>query len=137
MAYSNFYARFYTIIDQIKMSFGSIFRFKPNFVYFSIIIFWQILAWLQAWFIRHQLSGNILVLHYNVDFGIDLVGDPSQIYLYPLLGLGVFLANLIFLAIFYKEKNFKILSHFLLGAAAIFGLFLSIALLAIYLINFR
>jgi len=47
------------------------------------------------------------------------------------------LLNLIILAVFYKDKNFKILAHFLLGAAALFGLFLSIALLAVYLINFR
>jgi hypothetical protein len=137
MAYSNFYARFRATLDKIKLSLGIIFRFRPALVYLAFIVAWQILAWFQVWFIHRNLSGNILVLHYNVDFGIDLVGDPALIYLYPFFGLGVFLLNLIILAVFYKDKNFKILAHFLLGAAALFGLFLSIALLAVYLINFR
>jgi len=137
MAYSNFYARFHATLDKIKLSLGIIFRFRPALVYLSFIVAWQILAWFQVWFINRNLSGNILVLHYNVDFGIDLVGDPALIYLYPFFGLGVFLLNLIILAVFYKDKNFKILAHFLLGAAALFGLFLSIALLAVFLINFR
>lgn len=137
MAYSNFYARFYAIFDKIKASFREIFHYTPSFVYLGMIAFWQLASWFQAWFIRHNLSGDILVLHYNVDFGIDLVGDPVRIYLFPALGLAIFLLNFIILACWYRDKNFKVLAHLLLGAAALFGLFLSIALLAVYLINFR
>ncbi len=137
MAYSNFYARFFATLDKSKASLGTIFRFLPSLVYLALVVFWQALVWLQAWFIHRNLSGDILVLHYNVDFGIDLVGNPARIYLYPLLSLGVFIINFLILAVLYKDKNFKILTHFLLGFAALFGLFLSLALLAVYLINFR
>ncbi len=137
MAYSNFYSRFYSFFDKIKASLGTIFHYKPSWIYLGLIIFWQIVAWLQTGFIRRKLSGEILVLHYNVDFGIDRIGDPKQIYLFPLLGLGVFLLSFILLAIMHKNKNFKALVLYLLGSAAIFGLFLSIALVAVYLINFR
>ena len=137
MAYSNFYAHWHSIFDKIKTSLSVIFHFVPSLVYLSLIIIGQILAWFQVWFIHRQLRENILVLHYNVDFGIDFVSDPIYIFLYPLLGLIVFLFNFIILAIFHKDKNFKILVHYLLGAAALFGLFLSIALLAVFLINFR
>lgn len=137
MAYSNFYARFYDTFDKIRESLGAIFRYKPNLIYFALIIFWQLVSWSQAWLIRRNLSGDVLVLHYNVNFGIDLVGAPSSIYYYPLLSLGIFLLNFIILAILYKDKNFKVLAHFLLTAAALFSLFISIDLLAVYLINFR
>jgi hypothetical protein len=137
MAYSNFYAKFFAGLDKIKNAFATIFRFRPSFIYLGLVVFWQLVAWFQVWFIDKNLSSEVLVLHYNVDFGIDLVGNPSQIYLYPLLGIGVFLINLIILAILHKDKNFKILVHFLLGAAVLFGLFLSVALLSVYLINFR
>ena len=137
MAYSNFYAKIYTVLNKIKNAFAAIFRYKSSYFYLGLIVFWQLAAWFQAWFILKNLSGDVLVLHYNVDFGIDLVGNPSQIYSYPWLGIGVFLLNLIILAILHKNKNFKILTHFLLGSAAAFGLFLSIALLSVYLINFR
>ena len=137
MVYSNFEARFYGMFEKIKASLAAIFRYKPSWVYLSFIIFWQIVAWIQTWFIRQKLSGEIMVLHYNVDFGIDWIGDQTQIYFFPLLGLGVFLLSFILLAIMYKNKNFKALVIYLLGSAAIFGFFLSVALVAVYLINFR
>ncbi len=137
MAYSNFYARFFDFLGRIRMSFAAIFRFRPIWLYMGIIIFWQIIAWIQAWFIHSSLTDKILVLHYNVDFGIDMVGDPQQIYFYPILGLAVILINLIILALLHKDKNFRIIAHFLLSAAVMFGLFLTVTLLAVYLINFR
>jgi hypothetical protein len=137
MVYSNHYARTSVMLGEIKASYSAIFRFAPSLIYSGLVIVSQALAWFQAWFINRNLSGDILVLHYNVDFGIDLVGNPRQIYLFPLLGLGIFLLNLIILAFFYKDKNFKILTHLLLGAAILFSLFLNIALLSVYLINFR
>lgn len=136
MAYSNFYARFHNILSKIKESFQAIFNIKSSLFYLIFIVFWQLAAWFQAWFIQKNLSGDILVLHYNVDFGIDLVDDPIRIYLYPLLGLVIVLVNIILLACMYKNKNFKTLSHFLLGSAALFSIFLSIVLVSVYLINF-
>ena len=136
MAYSNFYARFYNIITKIKESFQAIFNIKSSLLYLIFIIFWQLAAWFQAWFIKNNLSGDFLVLHYNVDFGIDLVDSPAKIYLFPLFGLLIFLFNIILLACLHKNKNFKTLNHFLLGSSALFGVFLSIALVSVYLINF-
>lgn len=136
MAYFNFYARFYSFASLVKSSFAEIFKFKSSFFYLALVSFWQIVAWFQAWFISHNLSGKFLVLHYNVDFGIDLVDSPGKIYLYPFLGLSVFLINIFILAFFSKNKNFKIISHFLFGAATVFTIFIVIALTSIYLINF-
>ncbi len=137
MSYSNFYAHFYSFLEKTKQSFGAIFRLTSSRIYLALMVFWQIIAWFQAWFIYRSLSANLVVLHYNVDFGIDLVADQNRVYLYPLLGLVVFLANLIILACLRKDNNFKIFVHYLLGAANLFGAFLCIALLSVYLINFR
>lgn len=137
MAYSNFYARIHAFSGRTKDAFWLIFRSAPSAVYFIIFAATQLLAWFQAWSIKNSLSGDILVLHYNVDFGIDLVGSPARIYIYPLFGLAVFVINLLLLLFLSKDKNIKIFSHLLLGAAALFGIFLCLALLAVYLINFR
>jgi len=137
MAYSNFYARFYVICQRIGGALSAIWRFLPSRWYLLFIALFQVLAWLQAWSIRHNLTGNLVVLHYNINFGTDLVGAPGEIFIYPLLGLGVFLLNFIILAAFRRHKDWRILVHILLGAAAVFGLFLSLVLLSIYLINFR
>ncbi|NLZ74763.1 hypothetical protein GX917_02630 [Candidatus Falkowbacteria bacterium] len=137
MSYSSFYARFYSILENIKQSFSAIFRLTASRIYLALMVFWQVLAWLQAWFIYRSLSTELVILHYNINFGIDLVADRAQIYLYPLLGLVVSLVNLIILASLRKDNNFKIFVHYFLGAANVFGAFLCIALLSVYLINFR
>lgn len=137
MSYSRFYARFYSIRQKIGFSLGSIWHFYFNRVYLLLLLGWQVLVWLQALLIFRNLSGNILVLHNNVDFGVDLVGSPNRIFLYPLLGLGLSLMNLVVLAVLIKARDAKIFSHLLLGAANLLGLFLSLALMSIYLINFR
>jgi hypothetical protein len=137
MSYSSFYVRFYDIRQKISLSLGLIWRVFSNRIYLMVILSWQVIAWLQAIFIYRQLTGNILILHYNVDFGIDLVASPDQIFLYPLFGLIVSLINLTILAILSRHRDFKILAHLLLSAAVFFEIFLSLALLAIYLINFR
>jgi hypothetical protein len=137
MSYSNFYTKLYATRDRVGASLREIFHFWPSRFYGILIIFWQLVGWFQAWFIYRNLSSNILVLHYNVDFGIDLVGDSFKIFLFPLLALLVSTINLFILIFLAKSKNFKIFVHFLLGSAVLFALFLSIALLAVYLINFR
>jgi len=137
MAYSNFYGRFYVIRQNVRAAFASVWNFYPSRWYFGIAIFLQLIAWFEAFFIQHNLTGSFLVLHYNVDFGIDLVGDPSQIFFYPLVGLGILALNTIVAAALNRQKDFRIFVHFLLGASVVFALFLNLVLLFIYLINFR
>lgn len=137
MAYSNFYARFYGLSQQIGSAFAAVWHFRPSRFYLLIWGLLQVIVWWQAIFIFRNLIGNFLVLHYNVDFGVDLVGDPIQILLYPLYGLGVGLINLIIVAVLNRHRNFHIFAHLLLAATVLFALFLNLVLLFIYLINFK
>jgi hypothetical protein len=137
MAYSNFYDHFYVIRKQTSSALAAVWRFPSSRLYFLIIGLLQLAAWLEAIFIYRQLSGDLVVLHYNVDFGIDLVGTPTRIFIYPFFGLGIFLLNLGLAAALNTQRDFRIFIHLLLSAALIFGLFLNLALLFVYLINFR
>lgn len=137
MAYSNFYGWFYSVRQQAASGIASVWHFNPSRWYFLVILLLQIGAWLEALFIYHNLSGDLLVLHYNVDFGIDLVGDPRQIFLYPIIGLGILAFNTIVAATLYRQRDFRVFAHFLLAAALVSALFLNLVLLFIYLINFR
>ena len=136
MAYSNFYARLHAWGQKTGAAFGAVWRFYPTRFYLPIFVFWQILAWVQAWLIFHNLTGDLLVLHYNVDFGIDLVSDPSRIFLYPIFGLVACFVVLILAAIFNRQADSKLINHLLFAGAALFGLLLSLVLLSIFLINF-
>jgi len=137
MAYSKFYDNFYAWRQGAKASLLAVWRFKPSRIYGLGFIFLQLLAWFQVYFIYRNLAGDLLVLHYNVDFGIDLVDDPIRIISYPFFSLIIFLLNLTIAAVLSKHRDFQAYLHILLGAALVFGVFLNLALIFVYLINFR
>jgi len=137
MAYSNFYDHFYVIRKKVAVALAAVWHLPANRLYFLAAGLAHLAAWLEAIFIYRQLAGDLLVLHYNVDFGIDLVGAGAAIFIYPLFGLGIFILNLALAAVWHAHKDFRTFAHLLLGAAVIFGLFLNLVLLFIYLINFR
>lgn len=137
MTYSSFYARVYTSIMNIGRIFKNIFHFHYSVYYLVIIALSQIFAWVQAIFIYRGLTGDFLVLHYNVDFGIDLVTEPSRIFQWPLMAVVIFFINIIILASFNGRKEFNFFVHLLLIATGLIGLLLNLALLSVYLINFR
>ncbi|MFA5000127.1 MAG: hypothetical protein WC545_02105 [Patescibacteria group bacterium] len=136
MAYFNFYARFYAKRRAIAEAIATFWRFRPVRLYF--FIFWplHILTWLEAFFIRKNLSGNFLVLHYNVDFGVDLVSGPNRIFVYPLYGLAVFLINFSLGVFLTRRPDWRLFAHFLLAGLVLFSALLVLALMFIYLINF-
>jgi hypothetical protein len=122
-------------------------NYKENFVeilglwsvriYLFAILCANILNWLIAGFINSRLKGALIALHYNVDFGINLLGDVRQIYILPVLGLAIFLINISILLNISSGRERDFLSHALLLAALLANLTLLIAAGTIYLINFR
>jgi len=137
MVYSNLYARFYSFCQEARAAFAALWRFIPSRFYLGIAALFQLLAWWQAFFIYKHLSGKILVLHYNIDFGINLLGSPAKIFVYPLYGLAVFALNWVLAAALNRQRHFRLFTNFLLTAALLFLFFISLALMFVYLINFR
>jgi len=137
MSYSGVYARLYGLVEEFRRAVAEIFSFQASFIYLTLFIFWQAVVWTQSILIKKSLSSDIVILHYNIDFGIDLVAASGKIYLYPLLAFFIFFVNLILLMFLYRNKNLKILIHYLLAAAVLFNFLLSLVLLSVYLINFR
>lgn len=137
MAYSNLYARVYTATQQSLSSLTALWQVSLVRIYLIFIALLQVVVWWQAIAIRQRVSGNLLILHYNIDFGVDLIGAPAKIFYYPLAGLVLVILNIILAAIFVNFKNFRPLMHMLLLVAIAVSIFLSLALLSIYTVNFR
>jgi hypothetical protein len=76
-----------------------------------------------------------IILHYNVYFGVDMIGDYRQAYFLPLTGLVLFVINL-FLAIYFYAKKERIASYILLMATLMIQLSLIVGSLSIILINY-
>ncbi len=137
MAYSNLYARAYTAVQQSFGSFSNLFQTPAVRAYVLVIALLQTLVWWQAINIYRKVTGTLLILHYNIDFGVDLIGDPQKIFYYPLASLLLAFLNIILVAVFVSRKYFRPLMHMLMLATAIATIFLSLALLSIYTVNFR
>lgn len=137
MAYSSLYANFFSVCQRAGSATASLWRFSPTRFYLLAILLLQAFVWWGAFFIYRNLAGDILVLHYNVDFGIDLIGTPRRIFFYPMFGLGIAFLNLAAAAFFTRHKDFRIFAHLLMAASVNFGLILSLALFFIYFINFK
>lgn len=113
------------------------FRVLSIRIYILVLFSLNFLIWLAAYNIYTAVSQDLVVLHYNVDFGVNLIGSVKQIFIIPTLGLIIILVNLIVSIIFIRRENFKFVSHVLLSAAVLAHLFLFASLGSIYLINFR
>jgi hypothetical protein len=137
MAYLNLYVRFYSFRQEAGAALRALWHLSSSRFYLVAIVLIQALNWFQAIFIYRHLSGELLVLHYNIDFGIDLVGAPWRIFLYPLCSLGIFLLNWLAAASLHHQSQFRLFANLLLSAAIIFATFVSLALMFVYLINFR
>ncbi|HEX7586107.1 MAG TPA: hypothetical protein VF390_00505 [Patescibacteria group bacterium] len=76
-----------------------------------------------------------IILHYNVYFGVDMVGNYKSVFLIPLIGLALFLVNFLLSLYFYRSKE-RIASYLLLMAALMIQLSLLVAALSIIIINY-
>ncbi len=88
---------------------------------------------LLLYFIRPSEAS--LVLHYNVYFGVDLLGIWWQAYVLPLLAL-FFLAAHFFLAKRFYEQSERIASYLLLLASGMLSCGILIGSISIAFINY-
>lgn len=109
----------------------------PFFRIFSLVVLGlNLLNWTVSFLLYRSLGDELTVLHYNIDFGIDLVGHRGELFINPSLGLILIVLNMILLLFFARHKHFKFISYLLWNAAALANFFLLLSVLAVYLINF-
>ncbi|EKE21839.1 MAG: hypothetical protein ACD_7C00115G0004 [uncultured bacterium] len=76
-----------------------------------------------------------IILHYNVYFGVDSIGDYREVYILPIIGLILFFINFVLSLYFYQQKE-RIASYILLIATLMIQLSLAVASTSIILINY-
>jgi len=137
MLYSKLYERFYSLRIKIANTTSEFFSFYPNRLYLIAAVFVQAVAWWLAYYIFKNLTSDLLVLHYNVDFGIDWIGDPNLVFYLPLIGLLFLLLSVIALLIFGPGRHFRIQAHYLMAGMVLANLGILASLVLVYVINFR
>ena len=86
-----------------------------------------------AYFIRP--TETPLVFHYNVYFGVDLLGAWWQTYIFSVLGIFFFLEHLLLAWYFYRRTE-RIAAYLLLLASGLLNLGLLIASVSVAAINY-
>lgn len=76
-----------------------------------------------------------IILHYNVYFGVDIIGKWLEAYYLPLIGDIMLIVNAILGYMFYLQKE-RMVAHLLLLAAFFVQVSISIAVASIILINY-
>lgn len=104
-------------------------------MYLLFLFALNIINWLLAYYVNNNVSQNLVVLHYNVNLGVNLIGNARDIYIIPTLGLAFIVINFILLLNIFRKNKFLI--HLLLGFSLLINLFLIAGTIAIYLVNFR
>ena len=125
----------YLFRQELKEGIAEIVGYYQVKIYLALIITLNLLIWVFAYQLNKKASQDLVILHYNVDFGVDLVGSIHQIYIIPLLGIIILSINFFILLIVNRDKQF--LSHLLFITAIICNIFLLASLGLIYIVNFK
>jgi len=103
-----------------------------NKILMSSSLILNIGLFLFFWFFIKQ-SNVPIVLHYNVNWGVDILGEVKSIFILPIAGLFILLLNG-FLAANLWDKN-KTLSYFFTAITLLAQFFLVVGGIALYIIN--
>ena len=104
-----------------------------HWVFIGALILNVVNCGLIAYFIRPV--DFPIILHYNVYFVVDVIGDWWQVYYLPLIGLLILAANTILGYFFYQQKE-RIVAHLLMLATFIAQIGITIAVSCLLMINY-
>lgn len=127
----------YLYLGREKLVQAILFLVSSPFVktYLSLLFVLNIINWLLAFYVNNNVSQNLVVLHYNVNLGVNLIGEARDIYIIPTLGLTFIIINFFLLLNIFRWNKFLI--HLIFGFSLLNNLFLIAGTATIYLVNFR
>lgn len=126
-------------IEKIKMASNNFFAKE---FFHSALVQWVLIGsliinalnfGLIAYFIRPV--DFPIILHYNVYFGVDVIGSWWQVYFLPLIGLLILSVNTLLGYSFYQQKE-RVIAHLLVLAVFIVQVCVTIAVATLLSINY-
>lgn len=113
-----------------KVNWRILIRDRVVLISFILSFLLNLFIWLFI-YLKIKPGPNPIFLHYNIYFGVDLIGPWWRIYLLPLTGVLALFINFIISAIIYDKE--KILSYFLMVIAGFLQVFLILS--AIFIVG--
>lgn len=100
----------------------------------GVNIFFCATSFVLLWYFIKPTE-NILVLHYNVYFGVDIQGIWWQLYILPVAGV-IFFGGHLFFAYRFYQKYERIAAYLMLFSGALLNIGIIIASASIAFINY-
>jgi hypothetical protein len=125
----------YINAGQYRSAMSDFFFRKTTYVYLGIALIFNALSWFLAIVSQQSLGEGLAILHYNVIFGIDKIGNPISIYQFPLLGLGIIILNFLISVALVRKREQRPGQNLLITTVAA-NLIILVSLYLIYIINF-
>lgn len=104
-------------------------------IFFSIVLaalanagIWAALFWTAV------PTDAPIILHYNIYFGVDVVGNWKSLFFMPALAAGLLFLNLVLSRFFYYKE--RLASYLFAGTALILQLMMAVGVISAILINF-
>ncbi|MFZ2226331.1 MAG: hypothetical protein WA064_02940 [Candidatus Moraniibacteriota bacterium] len=122
--------------NLIKLFFGAQYlKSRIVLVLLSVSALINLLDWLALIIFLRPPAGTVIILHYNVYFGVDLAGKVLRAYAVPFIGLCILGINFFLAGYFYRQKE-RIASYVLLISALIVQLSLLISIISVIVVNY-
>ena len=134
---NNIFNFLFNVRYNYKKNISELFSYLSVKLFLFFILSVNILSWLFARYIDKQINDELIALHYNVDFGINLMGSVKQIYILPWLGLIILIINFVLLININQSRERQFTAQILFITCLLANLTLLISMGAIYLVNFR
>jgi len=130
---NNYYAFQHDFFEYLKNFFSS----KSAKIYIISVFILNALIWFVAYIINfYNVKKEDITLHYNINFGTNLIGSSYQVYIIPITGLLLFIFNMIILYTSRNRDNRKFNQHIILSGSLIVNLFLLISISTIFIFNY-
>lgn len=126
---------FYVSNDDLKIGLNELYQDGQTRLFILTALFFNILIWVASILFTANLKDDVVALHHNIYFGINLIGDSRQVYFIPLLGLIILVINIVFSFLIRMEGGF--FTRLFTASAILINIFLLLGLGSIILINFR
>jgi hypothetical protein len=104
-------------------------------IFFSIVL--AILGNIGLWaalFFSVVPTDAPIILHYNIYFGIDSLGDWKNLFFMPALALALLFVNLTLSRFFYYKE--RMVSYLFAGTALVLQLLMAVGIMSAIIINF-
>ncbi len=139
LSLSSFIDKIYLLVRDISDAFEHLWALFYVKIYLLIILLTNILNWSLVYWVVGKISNSyddIIILHYNVDFGVSLIKKVGWFYVIPLLGSIISIINFLLLIFVYNHKDRKFIAHLLFSTTILVNIFLLFGIIAIFLVNY-